>query len=420
VKNLLAQFDVGRAIVALLIAVTFFAVVRNETNPSETASFEVPVDLVDVPSGLLLTGREAIPSVRVRITGPRDSLVDLRSSSVRAFVDLRRATSGLDEYPVSTEFPDPRIQLLEVVPVRIPVRLEETIQRAVLVRVTRTGNVPFGYEAGQPQVEPTGVIVDGPTSLVRRVESVSVEVKLDAVTVDVDGSYRLTPLDSQGQPVVQEGRNLRINPESVRVRVPIAQQLSYKTVAVRPSVTGNVQTGFALEGVALEPAVVTLVGTPRALGNVNFAETETVDATDASQNFARQVSLRLPEGLSLLQPDLVRVTVRVTPLTVAQPFPTPLRVENLGPGLVMTSTLPPVQVALQGPAPILRGLDPTDVRSTLDLDGLGPGLHQVQVRARAPDDVRIQSIVPEVVSVTLEAETRPTGTPPPAAVPEAP
>lgn len=401
-KRLVARLDLGRAVVALVIALLLYAYVHNETNPSEIGSFEVPVDLVDVPSGLLPPGAQTVPSVRVRVSAPRDTLLGIRSTSLRAYVDLRRGTGGVDEYPVGVELPDPRVRLLEVVPAELPVRLEEMSERRVPVRVSRVGSVPFGYEAGQAETEPGEILFSGPSSFIQHVATASVEIKLDGVTLNLDAPYTPIPVDAQGQTVDPGGRALQGRPESVRVRVPITQQLVYKTLPVRPRVIGSINSAYSIEGVAADPPLITLVAPPQALHNVELVETAAVDVTDlATPILTRQVGLNLPEGSSPVGPDSVRITVRLTPLLVLQPFSLPVVAENVPSGLQVTAGLPSVQALLRGPAVAMRTIDPTLLRASVDLAGQDAGVHELPVTVTAPPELDVQSITPSTVTARL-------------------
>lgn len=408
-NGLLSHLDIGRGLLALVISIALFSVVQRDQNPPETGSFDVPVDLVNAPPGLLVLGEDPARSVQVRVSAPRDTWLSLRPSAVHAFVDLSKATPGGDHsYPVSVEPPDSRIRVLQVVPPQLSVRLDENIERSVPVRLTRAGNVPFGYEAGDAEVEPTMVAVGGPASIVRRLEGASVEIKLDGLTVQVDGRYRPIPVDAQGQPVVLEGPGLRLSPPAVRVRIPITQQLSYKTVGVQPNVVGAVQSGYVVQGISTEPSAVTIVGSPQALAAVNVAQTASIDLTDASSTFARQVSVVVPEGVSLIQEGLARVTVRLAPIDLTQSLTAVPVPEDVTAGLQVVSALPSVQIVLQGAPSAARALDPSDLRVGLSLAGLEAGSHQVEVQATAPVGMSVQSINPRVISVTLAPTARET------------
>jgi YbbR domain-containing protein len=295
-----------------------------------------------------------------------------------------------------------------VIPPRLPLRLDEIVERSVPVRLTSVGNVPFGYEAADAELDPATVKVSGPSALVRRVEAAALEVRLDAATVDVDGRYTLTPVDGQAQPMVTETRALRMTPGEVHIRIPITQQLSYKTVGVQPDFGGTPQSGFVIGGITAEPATVTIVGAPRALASINFAGTERIDVTNAASTISRQVDVVVPEGLSVLQQDTVHVSVQILPLILSQSFVTVPLPDNLAPNLQITSTLPSVQVVLQGPTNTLQGLRPSDLRTSLNLAGLGSGSQQATVEVSAPAGVTIESVSPRIIAVTLTSTSTPT------------
>jgi YbbR domain-containing protein len=395
------RVDIGRALIALAIALLLYTYVHNETNPSETASFELPVDFLSLPPGLLAPVTQPGPSVRVRVSAPRDTLLGIRSSSLRASIDLRRGKGGIDEYPVTVEVPDPRVRLVEIVPAEIPVRLEEVSDKRVTLRINRSGGVPFGYEAGQADADPADVTISGPSSLIQKIASASVEVKLDGATVNIDTPATPVFLDSQGQAVDPENRTLRSSPETVRVRVAITQQVSYKTVPVRPTIAGNIDSGYTIDGITIDPPAVTLVAPPQSLRTVDLVDTAPIDMTDATATFTRQIAVRYPDGSSPVGADSVRVTVRLSPLVVLQPVSIPVVATNVPTGLRVAETLPFVQALLRGPSTSIRVIDPTQMRATVDLSGQAAGVHELPIEVASLNGVVLDSLTPSSVTVRL-------------------
>ncbi len=398
---LLPHLDLGRGFLALLLSVALYGVVQNERNPPETGSFDVPVDVVNTPPGLLIVGDPSATTVQVRVSAPRENWITMRSATLRAFVDLSRGSLGLADYSVSVEVPDPRVRVIEVLPPRVAVQMDESLERAVPVRLSRSGAAPFGYSAGEAEIEPKTVSVSGPATVVSQAEYVNVDLKLEGVTFDVEGRYTATPMDAQGQPLSTEGRALRLTPPAVRVRIPISQQLSYKTVGIQPAVAGTVQNGYVIEGITIDPSAVTIVGNLRSVGPLSFADTERLDVTDASATITRQVAIAVPDGVSVLQQDVVRVTIRIVPLVLTQAFTAVPIPDGVGRGLQVLSPLPSVQVIFQGPASALRSLGAADFRATVNLEGLGPGAHRATVEVDPPSGVSVQAVNPRVIGVTL-------------------
>jgi YbbR domain-containing protein len=233
-----------------------------------------------------------------------------------------------------------------------------------------------------------------------------VDLKMDGVTVNVDATSAPTPLDAQGK-AVTGAQQLKITPETVHVQVAVTQQLSYKTVAIQASVGGTPQSGFAIQGITVEPPVATLAGAPTALSGVDFAASEHIDVSDANGTLARQVAILVPPGVFVVQQDLVRVTVRIGPLDIAQTVTTAVTADNLPDGARLAGKIPLVQITLDGPAPAFRLLNFGDVKARVDLSGLGPGTHSMPVQVSAPGDFSIVSVIPDLVTVMLEAPAQP-------------
>ena len=400
-NGLLAHLDLTRGLLALLLSVALFGVVQSERNPPETGSVDTPLDIVNTPPGLLIVGNPSATAVQVRVSAPRENWISMRSGAVRASVDLSRGLLGPQDYPVSVDVPDPRIRVVEAIPSRVSVHLDERLERAVPVRLQLSGTVPVGYIAGDAEIEPATVDVTGPASAVQQIESAAVELRLDGVTAPVDGRYTAAPVDVNGESISAEGRGLRLAPPAVRVRIPVSQQFASKSVGVQPVMSGSVRSGYVIEGVATEPSVVTIVGAPRVVGPATFAETERIDVTDVSSTFTRQVALLAPDGVSMLQQDVARVTVRVAPLVLMQSFATVPVPAGLPGNLQVVSSLPSVQVVFQGPAPTLQGVAAGDFRATINPEGLTAGTHRATVDVEAPSGISIQSVNPRVIAVTL-------------------
>ena len=78
-------------------------------------------------------------------------------------------------------------------------------------------------------------------------------------------------------------------------------------------------------------------------------------------------------------------------------------------------TLDAVSVFLSGPLPKLLALKPDSVPVILDLTGLGVGVHVVEPQVPAPDEIRVESLSPQTIEVTIWSQPllSPTLTPKP-------
>lgn len=387
--------------------------VQNEANPERTdiPALAVPVDMVNVPQGLVVVSEQ--PQIQVRVRMPSESWSLLRPGSFRATADASNAGPGVNELPVRVEALEPRVRQVDPIPPLANVALEEVSERIMPVRLNILGNVPFGYAYSTPRIAPENVAVSGPSTTVQRVDSIVVDIRLDGLTVSLNATYAPRPLDARGTEV----RAVRVNPSTVNVEVPVAQQVGYKEVGVRPVVRGRVAAGYYLQPIEVEPSTVTVVGSPAALSNVSFVDSEPVDVSNLSSSVVRRVQVVPPTGLTLLQPQPISLTIRVTPLTVSQTLRVGPTLQGLGPGLEIVGDVPQVDVTLNGPAPTMQSLTSRDFRVVVDLTGLGPGRHEIEPRVAVPGGFTLERVEPARVPVTIRAAPTPIPSPTPILAP---
>jgi YbbR domain-containing protein len=404
--------DLVRGAWAIALSLALWLVVQTELNPERSDVFQLPVEARNVPTGMVITNEADWRTVTVRMSAPSDVFAQLRTGELRAYVDLSRATPGDARYRVQVPQPDPLVRSTEPNPNTVLVRLEELTRKTVPVAARLEGNLPFGYRAGRPTVDPATLTLSGPASFVRRIESAAVEVRLDAVTSDLDTTLPATLLNARGERVPATAPGVEIQPPTLHVELPITQQVGYKEVGVHPTLRGTVAPGYWVERVGVDPAVVTIIGEPQPLGAVESLDTEPVDLAGATGPFTRQVSVQAPSGVSLARSEPLTITVQVSPVALRQTLRVPVTIQGVGGDLFLASDVPIVSVTASGPAD--QGLSIADVRATVDATGLADGVYTLPVRLTLPDRYQIEEVSPASVRVALESASAVSPTPPPA------
>src|ERR1700704_54892 len=212
--------DVGRAFFAVALAVLLYFVALNETNPEgrNQTLFTVPVQPVNVPSGLVVTTPPA--AVHLFVRAPNSIFGRLRAESFTAQVDASGTVSGdNDNLPVTVNWTDPDVRDAVADPGTARLHLEDVRPQPLPVRVNLTGQVPQGYLPGPATVDPSVITVTGAASLVGRATEAVVDVSIDRVTVPVNGVYTPHILDDHGNEL--KDPNLRNPPPSVTVKLNI-------------------------------------------------------------------------------------------------------------------------------------------------------------------------------------------------------
>ncbi|MBV9543240.1 MAG: hypothetical protein JOY61_02550 [Chloroflexi bacterium] len=408
--------DFGRALFAIALSVLLYFVALSETNPEsrQETNFTIPVQPVNVPSGLVLTSRP--PDVRVWVRAPANVFSRLNQNSFTAQVDCTNAQAGQnDNLPITVTPSDPEVREATPDPATAKLTLEEVRPQVLPVRVNVTGTPPAGYLRGDPTVDPTQITVTGAASLVSRATEAIVDVNVDRVTVSVNGVYTPRIVDDRGNDL--RDLNLRAAPPSVTVQVPITQQTQYKEVGIVAVTQGQPAAGYILQPLVVNPPTATLRGDPADLEGANFIETSPIDVTGISATTVRTVPLVPPQRTLLLQPgQTVTVTISLTTLSVSQTVNVPPSVINIGSGVQLIRPPAPVAITVSGSAPALStlSLNPSDFRVVLDVSGKGPGGYEIDVKVQnLPNGLSLDNVSPAKVHVDLQPAPTPTAVPSP-------
>ena len=183
---------------AVVMAALLYGVFVVTQNTRILDNQRIPIAEGDRPDGVvLLSPLGAVTQVRYFSNDPN---VQVTSATFTARADL----SGVDpDRPtniaeIEVTSIDPRVEVIEWQPPQVSVQVEQLEQRSVDVRVERLDD-PDGFDIREADVTPSSVIVEGPASLVRRVDAAVATVQIDPAGLDFDRDVELIPVDVLGE-----------------------------------------------------------------------------------------------------------------------------------------------------------------------------------------------------------------------------
>ncbi len=399
-------------ITALSLAVLIWIWAELESDPNETRTFPqpIPLELRGQTEGLTIVN-DPPSAVILTLRAPRSVWEErLRPDQIEAWVDLSGLDVGQYTLPVQVAIHTRPVQIVDYTPREITVVLSRLVQRTLPVYVEVVGEPAVGFEARRPQTWPNEVTLTGPQEQVARVQRVVARVEIQGVRETVRQQVRLRALDAKGLPV----NAVQIQPAQVLVTIPIEQLGGFRDVVVRVLLEGQPAAGYRITNVAVHPPIVTVFAQdPAQVQNLSFVETEPIRLDQATESLERLVPLQLPEGVSVVGDDRVRVEIQIEPLETSLTLHLPVEVVGLAPGLQANIAPPTVDVLLAGPVPVLEDLDPQgSVRVVVDVQDLDVGTYTLEPRVEVvPEDVRVVSVLPMTVEVTIEPQPVITPTP---------
>ncbi len=407
----------GTLLLAFVLAVVVWVVSVQQENPVQTITLTgVPVQVNNLPENLVFAnnGANEISSIDVHVRAPRSVIETLSVRDLDASIDLSDAQPGRQEVVVQVDRKDSSVDILNKEPEAVFVKLESVVTKEVPVIANILDSPPFGYAAGEPELTPTVVLVSGPQSQVESVQQAEVTVRLQDANREVNVAQLVTLRDSSGAIVT----GLNVEPRTVSVVVPIEQQQGFAEKSVRPIIIGQPAANYTQTGITVDPTTVTLFGDPDTLAQMpGFVETTPINITDATETIQERAPLIIPETISVVAAQAVTVTIEIEPIPGSLTMTLRPVVQGLGPNLQVESISPSsIDVLLVGPQPRLNTLRANEnVRAVLGLANLEAGIYTISPILVTPEDVSVQSVLPEAVQVIITV--KPTQTPAPSPTP---
>ncbi len=412
------RVQVARFAFSLLIATILWGWVTELNDPFITVRYRE----LDVSAGPLddsLRVVTTLPRASVILRGPESRIDEIDRDEISVVLDTSEVTQA-GEYRLELDVVTPEGPSSKSVdPEELPVTIEQEISEVIPLEVRHAVPQDDPREITSTVAETTQVTVSGPSSSVGRVEEVILPVSLGNHQSSFEEAFTPYAVDSEEQRVSE----VQILPEQIRTSVEIRSR--GKTVSVIPVIEGVPAEGFSVQQRAALPDSIVVDGPDEALESLLFVNTEPVSIAGATQSISSEVGLsELPPGVTVIEPESGKVEVRVAiedTTSTAQTL-TGLRVEpiNLEPGLAAVIEPEGVNVTVDGPGSTLSSMTPSDVKTRVDVSGLGPGTYEVAPDITVPQGVTWVGNSPEMVQVTISAvQETPRASPIPQASPDA-
>jgi YbbR domain-containing protein len=401
-------------LLALALGVSVWVSAVSAADPDEVRPFPNPIPLEVFGQDPSLVRMNEIPStVLVTLRAPRSVWEELTANedSVRATLDLSGLSSGTHVRPIQLTVTERPYQIVLANPSNVSIDLESLAHRTFPLVLSLSGQPAAGYQSGDATMELSEVAISGPESIVKRVARARVLINLDGVRESIDELLPIQVVDSDD--IALEG--LTLNPESVRVSIPISLRGGYRDVAVKVIVQGQQAAGYRIEGISVFPPVVTVFADDPELVNAlpGVVETLPLDLQDRNEDISTRLSLNIPDSITVAGAKTVQVQVSISPIQTSLTLPNlPINVLGLAEGLSAQPFPQAVDVIISGPLPVLDALTAQDITVSVDATGLNVGAYQLEPRVDPQvENISIESILPGTVEVVITVPVTPSPTP---------
>lgn len=397
---------------SLVAAFGIWVVIEDVENPRSEGvvpgeeSPGVRIEAVNVADEFIVS---ELGRVRVRVEARKDDLPEMDGADFRATVDLEGVQPGERvTRPVVVEARRQGVEIRAVLPSSVEVGVLVAESRDVPVRIRKSGELPANLSIAEEVAEPAIVTVRGLGQLVASVRTVDLDVNLGALregAATVEGD--LVARTESGNPIA-----VTLSQRRGRASFKVEQLFVQRTLPLVPAVVGTPALGYLVAGVALDPPTVVVSGPRGVVDGLRSLTVERVDVTGAARNIAQTRQIERPPNVAVDRQAVV-VRVELRPIECggsatgapcgAASFVVAPGFESGGSGLGVEGGPYTVVVRVSGPVTALVQMRPVDVRATVSLVGLTPGVQTVNaivaLAATAPAGVRVESAEPVTIRV---------------------
>ncbi len=359
-------------LLALLIAIVLWVFVINENNPEKTVEFQnLPVQLLGQDALLNRTGL-AVASIEtetitVKVSGNFKSLNNISADNIKVRADLSGYTEP-GSYRLAYDVSPPiGITVVSRTPERIPIVLEEIVEKELPVVVQYEGTLGAGISFGDVEIEPAKVRVTGISSVMEKADHALVTLDTSSIVEDYAGSHDYVIVD-ENDGVLQSAYTKYLD-SAVHVSMPVYMT---KTVPVEVGIITSGGVPRTSTAVVYEPSEVTVFGSAADVRNLRSFYLGEVSVRDFVLTYNGQFLLTLPEGIEFADEVTETVDVYVyfrdidtTKVTVKN-----ITLENAPEGVVIDLETSSLDVTVRGNRDKLKNVSADNIRASVDLSGL--------------------------------------------------
>ena len=290
-------------IVCLLLAIILWFLIINEQNPVSEGSYPVPVVVENLDSQYITSN---VPkTVYVRLSGPRNTIINVGPSDIKAYIDLSEVQEGDMEVPIHVEIPS-GTELKKQSMATAKITVDVYAVREFNLTPHLVGKMDADSFISNLKIVPEKVVVSGARRLIQKVDKAVVEIPVGDKNEDFSLMAQIHLLAADGSKV----DGLEMTPWQSNLRVSIGHHAASKNVPVHVTSYGTVHDGLTLKELKANPDTVEVRGDANVLQGVSRIDLTPVNVQGLTEDKEWKILVSPINGV-IVNPDVVDVTATV-------------------------------------------------------------------------------------------------------------
>lgn len=376
-------------ILSLVLAVIVFVIIDRQNTTLLEKNAEV---LYDIPLSATYNDEEYVveglpETVDITLIGTKANLYlakQLPTQDVN--VDLSDLKPGVHKVSLKYKQSITSVEYkLDPSEVTVVVSSKKSETRSVESDIVNLNKLDSKLAINNTKLDTDEVIIKGTEDSLAKVSTIKALINVSNMVDPKAGTNTLKDI-----PLIAYDENgAKVDVEMVpsKVTATIEMESPSKTVPLEIEPTGNVIFGKAIKNITSSVQKVTIYGSSKVLDNTNSIKVK-IDVNNLKSNKDYTVTIKKPAGIREISEKVVTAKVELDDEVTTELSGVKLGVVNLGSNYTAQATsenATEVTVILKGVESIIKNITPSDVEAYVDLEGLGAGDHEVEIKVKGTD-----------------------------------
>ena len=280
----------GAKVLSLLAAIIMWFFIMRSQNPMIEVTYTVPVQIQNLNPQYVL---DNVPKdIRVTMSGPRDTVLNLHQEGLKAYIDASNITPGQDN--VNILFTAPQgMTIIDMKPESVTITVDEYTEKVMSVEIVPVGKLSDDVAINSVNIIPKQVTVTGRKQLIDKLSRVIMKVNVAGQTKNFSSVGNLEAWDAAGNVL-----DLVVTPAQAQAQYELNLMRKEKAVPIDVPTVGTVANGFAVRNVSVTPAQVTILGREEAIDAVMAIQTQPINVDNVTGTIEGTYNLVLPNGVT--------------------------------------------------------------------------------------------------------------------------
>ena len=286
-------------IICFLLAIVLWFVIINEQNPLSEGSYTVPITVENLNSQYITSN---VPkTVYVRLSGPRNTIINVGPSDIKAYIDLSDVQEGTVDVPIHVEIPSgTELKKQSMTSTKITVDVYTVKEFKLTPHIV--GNFDEKDFISELKIVPEKVVVSGARRLIQEVSQAVIEVPVNQRNSDFALMAPIRLYDSEGSPV--EG--LEMTPWQSNVKVTIGHDAMSKSVPLNVNITGQTEN----KTVTIQPTSIQIRGSADTLRSISSIDLPDINVENMKEEKSWKVIIPPVDGINMY-PDEIEAVLHI-------------------------------------------------------------------------------------------------------------